>query len=62
MLKRGIEVDHTTLYRWVQRSAPEIERQLYRAIDKRGHTIDFYLSSTRNIDAAKRFWVRLYKV
>ena len=28
---------------------------LYRAIDKRGCTIDFYLSSTRNAYAAKRF-------
>jgi len=28
---------------------------LYRAIDKRGCTIDFYLSSTRNAKAAKRF-------
>ena len=27
---------------------------LYRAIDKRGDTIDFYLSSTRNTKAAKR--------
>ena len=28
---------------------------LYRAIDKQGHTIDFYLSPTRNTQAAKRF-------
>jgi transposase-like protein len=28
---------------------------LYRAIDKCGHTIDFYLSPTRNTQAAKRF-------
>lgn len=28
---------------------------LYRAVDKRGDTIDFYLSSTRNAEAAKRF-------
>ena len=28
---------------------------LYRAIDKCGNTIDFYLSSTRNIEAAKKF-------
>src|SRR4051794_26355759 len=28
---------------------------LYRAIDKKGHTIDFYLSPTRNTQAAKRF-------
>ena len=28
---------------------------LYRAVDKQGHTIDFYLSPTRNSKAAKRF-------
>jgi transposase-like protein len=28
---------------------------LYRAIDKRDHAIDFYLSPTRNTQAAKRF-------
>ena len=81
--ERGIEVDHTTLYRWVQHYAPLIEKRLrwawrrptstswrldetyikvkgkwayyYRAIDKDGNTIDFYLSSTRNAKAAKRF-------
>ena len=83
MLERGVEVDHTTIYRWVQHYAPEMEKRLrwcwkptmgyswrvdetyvkvkgkwtylYRAIDKRGDTIDFYLSSTRNTKAAKRF-------
>jgi len=83
MLERGLEVDHTTLYRWVQHYAPEIEKKLrwywkpslgyswrvdetyvkvkgkwvylYRAIDKHGDTIDFYLSQTRNGKAAKRF-------
>ena len=28
---------------------------LYRALDKRGDTVDFYLSSTRNAGAAKQF-------
>jgi IS6 family transposase len=28
---------------------------LYRALDKEGNTIDFYLSPTRNAKAAKRF-------
>ena len=77
-------VDHTTIYRWVQRYAPEIERRLrwywrrpstwrswrvdetyvkvrgrwaylYRAVDKHGDTIEFFLSPTRNAKAAKRF-------
>src|SRR3546814_3356009 len=77
------DLDHTTIYRWVQRYAPEMEKRLrwfwrrgfdpswrldetyvkvrgkwtylYRAVDKRGDTIDFYLSSTRSAKAAKRF-------
>tara|TARA_X000000950_G_C13674100_1_gene561161 strand:+ start:24 stop:782 length:759 start_codon:yes stop_codon:yes gene_type:complete len=83
MAERGHRVDHSTIYRWVQHYAPEIERRmrwqwrhprsnswrvdetyikvrgkwayLYRAVDKFGDTIDFYLSSTRNTQAAKRF-------
>jgi transposase, IS6 family len=26
MLERGLHVDHTTIYRWVQRYAPELEK------------------------------------
>jgi transposase, IS6 family len=84
LLERGVQVDHTTIYRWVQRYAPEIEKRLrwswrhpgscgswridetyvkvsgrwaylYRAVDKRGNTLDFYLSSRRNAKAATRF-------
>ena len=80
--KRGVTVDHSTVYRWVQRFAPELEKRLrwqwrrprsaswrieetyvkvrgkwaylYRALDKLGNTLDFYLSATRNTKAAKR--------
>jgi len=83
LLERGVEVDHSTIYRWVQFYAPKILDKLkwywkptlgyswqvdetyvkvkgkwvylYRAIDKTGNTIDFYLSTTRNANAAKRF-------
>ena len=83
MTERGVAVDHSTIYRWVQRFAPEMEKRLrwqwrrpqsrswrvdetyikvrgkwaylYRAVDKLGNTIDFYLSATRNTTAAKRF-------
>ena len=83
MTERGVAVDHSTIYRWVQHFAPEMERRLrwqwrwprsrswridetyvkvrgkwaylYRAFDKLGNTIDFYLSATRNTKAAKRF-------
>src|SRR6266700_5307279 len=27
MRERGLRVDHTTIYRWVQRSAPELEKR-----------------------------------
>ncbi len=81
--ERGVQVDHSTIYRWVQRYAPIIQERLkwywrprsgyswrvdetyikvrgrwtyfYRAIDKTGRTIDFYLSATHNAQAAKRF-------
>lgn len=81
--ERGIKVDHSTIYRWVQYYAPKILDKLkwywkpklgyswrvdetyvkvkgqwaylYRALDKHGNTIDFYLSRTRNTNAAKRF-------
>ena len=83
MTERGVAVDHSTIYRWVQHFAPEMEKRLrwqwrrpqsrswridetyvkvrgkwaylYRALDKLGNTIDFYLSATRNTKAAKRF-------
>ncbi len=27
MLERGLQVDHTTIYRWVQRYAPELDKR-----------------------------------
>jgi transposase, IS6 family len=69
MSERGINVDHSTIYRWVQHNAPELHKRmkcyfrayndswrvdetyikikgewkyLYRAVDSRGNTIDFY--------------------
>ena len=82
-IERGLQLDHSTIYRWVQYYAPKILDKLkwywkpklgfswrvdetyikvngkwvylYRALDKCGNTIDFYLSSARNTAAAKRF-------
>ncbi|STE18067.1 putative transposase protein TnpA-rve [Escherichia coli] len=77
LAERGVNVDHSTIYRWVQRYAPEMEKRLrwywrnpsdlcpwhmdetyvkvngrwaylYRVVDSRGRTVDFYLSSRRN--------------
>ena len=80
--ERGVRVDHTTLYGWFQRYAPELEkwlaryrsrlsfswrvdetcvkvkgrwRYLYRAIDKDGATLDFFLPERRSAKATKRF-------
>ena len=82
MAERNLEVDHVTIWRWVQRYAPELTKRcrrelrrtnrswrvdetyvrvggkwtyLCRAVDSQGNTIDFFLSSTRDAPAAKRF-------
>jgi transposase-like protein len=79
---RGVAVAHTTLWRWVDRYGPELDRRirqhlrrsdthwradetyiraagqwvyLYRAVDAQGATVDFYLSETRDVHAAKLF-------
>jgi IS6 family transposase len=81
--ERGLLVDHTTVFRWVQRYAPEVEKRcrphlkatndsyrvdetyikikklwhyLYRAVDSTGATLDFMLSTSRDADAAERFF------
>jgi IS6 family transposase len=85
MLERGLSVDHTTIYRWVQQYAPELEKRcrphlkattdswrvdetyvkvkkewvyLYRAVDSEGKTLDFWLSPTRDAEAAKSFFLK----
>ena len=30
MTERGVPVDHTTIYRWVQKDAPELDKQTRR--------------------------------
>ena len=85
LAERGVAVDHSTIWRWVQRYAPELEqrlrrhlkptnrswrvdetymrvkgrwRYLYRAIDSKGATIEFFLSPFRDLDAAKSLFRR----
>ena len=82
MNDRGIEVDHTTINRWVQEYSPKLVSQfnkrkrpvctswrmdetyikvggkwryLYRAVDKYGMTIDFKLSTKRDVYASASF-------
>ena len=85
MSERGVAVDHTTIWRWVQRYGPEVQRRLrgqlklksstwhmdetfvriagrwlylFRAVNSHGQTVDFYLSETRDREAAKCFLER----
>jgi transposase, IS6 family len=82
LAERGIEVDHVTVFRWVQRFTPLLVdaarpcrhavgdrwfvdetyvkvggrwRYLYRAVDQYGQIIDVYISTNRDIPAARRF-------
>jgi transposase, IS6 family len=82
MMERGLSIDHTTIWRWIQRYASEVRRRLrgqlkpkgstwhmdetfvrvagrwlylFRAVDSGGQTVDFYLSETRDREAAKCF-------
>jgi transposase-like protein len=81
LLERGLTADHTTIWRWVQRHASELNkrcrrelkptngswrvdyicqggnwRYLYRAVDSKGGTIDFWFSAERDAAAAKQFF------
>ena len=85
MGERGLAVDHTSIWRWVQTYGPEVNRRLqgsvkpksstwhmdetfvriagkwmylFRAVDAHGQTVDFYLSETRDREAAKLFLKR----
>ena len=82
---RGLNVEHTTIYRWVQAYSPKLEENfqkrkrpvatswrmdetyikvrgkwvyLYRAVDKEGMTVDYRLSSRRDLHAAANFLCR----
>jgi len=85
MRERGLQVDHSTIFRWVQRYAPELEKRcrphlkecnaswkvdetyikvkkqwiyLYRAVDSQANTLEFFLSPTRDAQAAKQFFLK----
>ena len=81
--ERGVEIDHSTLNRWVIFYAPKLAQKLkkywkltsnktwyvdetyikvkgkftylYRAVNKQGETIDFYLSPSRDSASAEHF-------
>src|SRR4030081_383832 len=84
LAERGVLVDQSTTYRWVQRFLPlfgEVARKyrpvgpdwrvdepyarigghwhyIYRAIDGHGQIVDAYVSPTRDMVAARRFFER----
>ena len=57
LAERGIEVDHTTLFRRVAQFTPLFTewRSLYRAIDRFGQVIDVLVARKRDKTAARRF-------
>ena len=85
LAERGVDVDHVTVYRWVQRFTPEFisaarSRRhvpgdrwfvdetyikvagrwtyLYRAVDQYGQVVDVWLSTRRDLSAAREFFSR----
>src|ERR1700720_261244 len=57
MLERGLRVDHTTTYRWVQRYAPELERRCRPHLKT---TTDSWRVDETYIKVKKQ-WVYLYR-
>ncbi len=79
LAERGVEVDHSSVDRWVQKFTPQFRKgqkrpvgtswrmdetyirikgqwkYRYRAVDKRGQTVDFLLTAHRDKQAALRF-------
>ena len=57
MLERGLHVDHTTIYRWVQRYAPELEKRCRPHLNV---TTDSWRVDETYIKVKKQ-WVYLYR-
>jgi transposase, IS6 family len=57
MLQRGLQVDHTTIYRWVQRYAPELERRCRPHLQS---TTDSWRVDQTYIKV-KKVWMYLYR-
>jgi transposase, IS6 family len=88
LTERGLKVDASCVWRWVQAYAPELnkrcrphlkqsnksyrvdetyikvkgqDKDLYRAVDSTGQTIDFLLTAKRDAAAAKRFFRKVFR-
>jgi transposase, IS6 family len=52
MRERGISVDHTTVFRWVQRYAPELDKQCRSHLTVCRVTVDMRQQFTDNLTSA----------
>ena len=50
MQERGLSVNHTTIYRWVQRYAPELDKRVRRYLKPVGNSTE----SRRDLHKDKR--------
>ena len=57
MLERGLQVDHTTISRWVQRYAPELERRCRPSV--RATTDSWRVDET--YVKVRKVWMYLYR-
>jgi IS6 family transposase len=57
MLECGLQVDHTTIYRWVQQYAPELERRCHPHLKS---TTDSWRVDETYIKVKKQ-WMYLYR-
>src|SRR2546423_13083532 len=57
MLKRGLHVDHPTIYRWVQQDAPELEKRCRPHLKP---TTDSWRVDETSIKI-KKVWFSLYR-
>ncbi|GAB3968857.1 hypothetical protein GCM10027615_21630 [Plantactinospora veratri] len=74
LVERGVQVDHVTVYRWVQRFLPLLvdaarfhrhapgDRYVHRAVDQHGQVIDVLVSARRDAAAARRFFQRALRM
>ena len=57
MLERGLQIDHTTIYRWVQYYAPELEKRCrphLKATNDSWRVVETYIK-------VKKVWMYLYR-
>src|SRR5690242_3837412 len=57
MRERGLHVDHTTIYRWVQHYAPELERRCHPSL--KATTGSWWVDET--YVKVKKEWMYLYR-